>query len=88
MHLKKMGSMVVRMLDWCASTPYHAGMNLKREVVPVQDQELCSFRVWPDGTAQALEDGVEPYSWMSDDFAVVKATSEQHALQLAESEDK
>lgn len=54
----------------------------------MQDQELCSFRVWPDGTVQAFEDGVEPYSWMSDDFAVVKATSEQHALQLAESEDK
>ncbi|WP_287278687.1 hypothetical protein [Ralstonia sp.] len=33
------------------------------------------YRVWPDGTVQAVEDG-ESYPWMSDDFAVVWASDE------------
>lgn len=36
------------------------------------------YRVWPDGTVQATEDG-EPYSWMSDDFAVIRAGSPEEA---------
>ncbi len=40
------------------------------------------FRVWPDGTVQAVEDG-SPYSWMSDDYMVVEARSEAAALELA-----
>lgn len=42
-----------------------------------------TFRVWPDGTVQAVEDG-EPYSWMSDDFMTVKAADEEHAIKLCE----
>lgn len=37
------------------------------------------FRVWPDGTVQAVEDGA-PHSHMSDDFVVVFAASEGDAL--------
>lgn len=40
------------------------------------------YRVWPDGTVQATEDG-EPYSWMSDDFMVIKAENEEEALAMA-----
>lgn len=38
------------------------------------------FRVWPDGTVQAVADGW-PYSHMSDDFLTVSATDEDGALQ-------
>ena len=41
-----------------------------------------SYRVWPDGTVQATEDG-EPYSWMSDDFMVIHAADEDEALSIA-----
>lgn len=39
------------------------------------------YRVWPDGTVQSLEDG-EPYSWMSDDYEVVDAHSEEEAAEM------
>ncbi len=39
---------------------------------------LARFRVWPDGTVQAVEDG-EPYRHMSDDFRVVWARNEDDA---------
>ena len=35
------------------------------------------YRVWSDGTTQ--EANQEPYSWMSDDFTVVTATSPEEA---------
>lgn len=41
-----------------------------------------TYRVWPDGTVQATEDG-EPYSWMSDDFMEVDAMDEDEARSLA-----
>ncbi len=44
--------------------------------------EQSNYRVWPDGTVQATEDG-EPYSWMSDDFMVIRAAGEDEALLLA-----
>jgi hypothetical protein len=40
------------------------------------DQE--QFRVWADGTVQPVEDG-DPYTWMSDDFSVVWAYTEDEA---------
>lgn len=40
---------------------------------------MNQYRVWPDGTVQAVEDG-EPYAWMSDDFALVWAGDEEEAL--------
>ncbi len=43
-----------------------------------QGDTLAQFRVWPDGTVQAVEDSA-PYSWMSDDFAVVRAADEADA---------
>lgn len=43
------------------------------------------FRVWPNGTTQAVEDG-EPYSWMSDDFAIIEADDEDQALAKATAE--
>jgi len=46
-----------------------------------QDDQIA-YRVWPDGTVQATEDG-EPYSWMSDDFMVVHAMDENEARLLA-----
>jgi hypothetical protein len=36
------------------------------------------FRVWADGTTQMVEDGA-PYTWMSDDYALVLAASEEDA---------
>lgn len=44
--------------------------------------DQVQFRVWADGTVQAVEDG-EPYSWMSDDFMVVWAYSDEEALRSA-----
>ena len=41
------------------------------------------YRVWPDGTIQSMEDAEEPYSWMSDDFVVVLARSEEEAFYIA-----
>ena len=42
----------------------------------IETREL--YRVWPDGTVQAVSDG-EPYSWMSDDYRVVYAHNETEA---------
>lgn len=44
--------------------------------------DQVQFRVWPDGTVQAVEDG-EPYSHMSDDYAVVWAYDEDEARSKA-----
>ena len=41
-----------------------------------------SYRVWPDGTVQSTEDGAA-YTWMSDDYMRVEATSEDEALRIA-----
>lgn len=38
------------------------------------------FRVWPDGTIQCVEDGDQPYPWMSDDYTTVWAQHEEEAL--------
>ena len=43
---------------------------------------LIEYRVWPDGTVQAVADG-QAYAWMSDDFRVVQASSPEQALLLA-----
>ena len=40
------------------------------------------YRVWPDGTVQAVEEGAA-YTWMSDDYMRVEATSEDEALRVA-----
>jgi hypothetical protein len=40
------------------------------------------FRVWPGGAAQRVEDG-PPNSWMSDDYAIVFARDEEHAVEKA-----
>jgi hypothetical protein len=50
--------------------------------VTIQDTltEACDlYRVWPDGTVQMAEDGA-PYSWMSDDYALVLAADEADAV--------
>ena len=39
---------------------------------------MDAYRVWPDGTVQDAED--TPYSWMSDDYTVVNAESEESAI--------
>ena len=41
-----------------------------------------SYRVWPDGTVQSVEEGAA-YTWMSDDYMRVEATSEDEALRIA-----
>lgn len=43
---------------------------------------MIRYRVWPDGTVQEAE-GTEPYSWLSDDYAVVHAEDEEAALRRA-----
>ena len=40
------------------------------------------FRVWTDGTVQAVEGG-SAYEWMSDDYAIIEADDEDHAYLLA-----
>lgn len=40
------------------------------------------YRVWPDGTVQSVEEGAA-YTWMSDDYMRVEATSEDEALRIA-----
>lgn len=41
--------------------------------------ELEDFRVWPDGTVQAVSDGSAP-TWMSDDYMTVAAADHDDAL--------
>lgn len=36
------------------------------------------YRVWPDGTVQAVDDG-PPYPWLSDDFMLLLAVSAEAA---------
>lgn len=36
------------------------------------------YRVWSDGTVQ--EKSEEPYSWMSDDYCIISASSEAEAI--------
>ncbi len=40
----------------------------------------AAYRVWADGTVQAVEDG-QAYNWMSDDYAIVGAESEEEAVE-------
>ncbi len=47
-----------------------------------ESSEQSTYRVWPDGTVQATEDG-GPYSWMSDDFMLIHAVDEDEARSLA-----
>lgn len=44
--------------------------------------DRIQWRVWPDGTVQAVEDG-PPHSHMSDDYQTVFALCEEDALALA-----
>lgn len=41
--------------------------------------EWSQFRFWTDGSVQAVGEG-EPYSWLSDDYALVWASDEESAL--------
>lgn len=43
---------------------------------------MNTYRVWPDGTVQAVDDG-EPYNWMSDNFQLVIAESGEDAVLIA-----
>lgn len=43
---------------------------------------MSTYRVWPDGTVQDVEEG-DPYSWMSDDYQLVLAGSEEDAALIA-----
>lgn len=43
---------------------------------------MNTYRVWPDGTVQDAEE--EPYHWMSDDYMLINANSEEEALREAE----
>lgn len=44
---------------------------------------MSVYRVWPDGTAQDVDDG-DPYSWMSDDYWIVtNADTEEEAIEMA-----
>lgn len=47
------------------------------------DSVLCQFRVWPDGTAQNMEDG-EAHPWHSKDYMIVAAHDEEDALARVE----
>lgn len=40
-----------------------------------------NYRVWPDGTTQECSEAA--YEWMSDDYLVVSADSDEEALSLA-----
>ena len=51
-------------------------MNQEESTTEVQTK----YRVWPDGTVQSLEDREAPYSWMSDDFLIISAQSEEDAF--------
>ena len=48
------------------------------------NDDLIAFRVWPCGTVQVVEDG-EPYSFLSDDFEEIFASSEEEAVSLSAS---
>ena len=41
-----------------------------------------TYRVWPDGIVQDVEDG-EAYPWMSDDYILIDAVDEEDALRVA-----
>ena len=43
--------------------------------------DITLFRVWPDGTVQEADQSA--YTWMSDDYMRVEATSEDEALRVA-----
>ena len=47
------------------------------------NEKLEKFRVWPDGTVQQVSEPELIYSWMSDDYQVVEAVDEEHALRKA-----
>jgi hypothetical protein len=47
-----------------------------------QQDPQFQYRVWPDGTVQAVENG-PPHSHMSDDFVLVWAADEEEALFLS-----
>lgn len=57
---------------------WQAALKVHREVDTLLSESVNTYRVWPDGTVQDVEDGV-PYSWMSDDYALVQASSEEDA---------
>lgn len=51
--------------------------------IPAYDNVvLLKYRVWPDATVQCTEDGM-PHDWLPDNYKVVEAASEAHALIIA-----
>lgn len=44
----------------------------------MSEDEYYEYRVWPDETIQ--ETSFKPYEWMSDDFVIITAMDEGHAL--------
>ena len=47
-----------------------------------ESSDQSTYRVWPDGTVQSVEEGAA-HTWMSDDYMRVEATSEDGALRIA-----
>ncbi|MCL2874732.1 MAG: hypothetical protein FWF12_00260 [Betaproteobacteria bacterium] len=45
-------------------------------------KQKVAYRVWPDGTVQSVDDG-SAFDWMSDDYAIINANSEEEAIELA-----
>lgn len=43
---------------------------------------MFTYRVWPDYTIQESDE--RPYQWMSDDYILIDADSEEEALKIAE----
>ena len=52
-----------------------------REPLSTSDDgaQVFTWRVWPDSTVQAVEDG-DPHAWMSDDYMLIDAADEEDAL--------
>lgn len=59
----------------------HSGIGTCRDegMSETEATGLREYRVWPDGTVQESE-GEPAFSWLSDDFLTVRASSEADAI--------
>ncbi|UOP04483.1 hypothetical protein [Conchiformibius kuhniae] len=60
--------------------------NLSFEQRWLEDQIMSEYRVFADGTVQDVEE--EPFSFMSDDFVIVRALDEEHAYAIWQDKNK
>ncbi|QMT33758.1 hypothetical protein LNQ82_04540 [Conchiformibius steedae DSM 2580] len=61
--------------------------DLSFEQILLEEQIMGRYRVYADGTVQNADEE-KPFSFMSDDFVIVRAIDEEHAYAIWQDKNK